>query len=235
MKRTILLLGITLLTSCSLPYMAVDPELKDDGPMSVEGRQPFLAKPQPMFGEFYTSKVKRSWVKGYDIPFLVTFSGASQKMSFEQFDKSGHRSLVMTANELRSIRWDIPGRGWGEIEFNRKDNFTGVIIDHNKEVWEFIIQGTNSGDARQVDGWVKGPDFSYRVEGQSVFEGKKDYGQVIILGYLVYKGSQQVAAVDVNKGSVWLSSELDPIERNALAGLASSLLVRQDINREEQP
>lgn len=42
------------------------------------------------FGEYKTGKIKRGWTFSYDIPFILSFKGAKEKMDFQQLDYKGN-------------------------------------------------------------------------------------------------------------------------------------------------
>ena len=92
MKNTLKFLSLStliLFTACSTPQMAIDQQLHTSTAMPVKGRQGWMVNQHLSFGEFTSGKVNRGWLKRYDIPFIVRFSGAKEKLAYDLTEAAG--------------------------------------------------------------------------------------------------------------------------------------------------
>ena len=71
------------------PQMAIDQQLHTSTAMPVKGRQGWMGNQHLPFGEFTSGKVNRGWLKRYDIPFIVRFSGAKEKLAYDLTEAAG--------------------------------------------------------------------------------------------------------------------------------------------------
>ncbi len=114
----IALLALVSLFSCRTADITVDPSLHAEA-MPVKGRNGLLIGQVIRYGEFKTDPVRRGWTKGYDIPFVLRFQGAKEKLSFTQHGPAGVQAEVACISKFKST----------EIELVR--DFFGIPIEQN--------------------------------------------------------------------------------------------------------
>lgn len=69
-----------IIMGCSPAMMINDTLVNDAQVLPVEGRQGWMIKQQLSFGPYQSEEVKRGWTFSYDIPFLLRFQGAKEKL-----------------------------------------------------------------------------------------------------------------------------------------------------------
>jgi hypothetical protein len=232
MLRTLLMAMcvMTLLTSCTVPYMQVDPQLTAQArALPVSGRQGWLVNQQLGFGEFSSGPVKRSWTKGYNIPFIVRFSGAKEKIGFPVSSAAGDTAEFFCLGKLRE--YDLPLFNKA-LEVNLKT--TGVFtcsIALGEQSYEFYSENLNQNPRfSEITGRLQtpGPDITIHPVGS--LEGGQASWSTTALGYELKQDGRTVAAVEtLNEGRVWISPELPSDQQLIIAGVASALLLRSSL------
>ncbi|MBU1821155.1 MAG: hypothetical protein KKG00_06550, partial [Bacteroidetes bacterium] len=140
-KSALLAATITLgFTACRTAEIPVKDEFKTQATAySVKGRQGFQIGQVLTFGEYQTSKVNRGWTRSYSIPFVVNFSGAREKISFQQFGPAGRTAHVAVVSRFRETELS-PLRDYFSISIKNRNVFAGGIeLDGSKENWEFVV------------------------------------------------------------------------------------------------
>ncbi|MCB0535371.1 MAG: hypothetical protein KDD14_24400, partial [Saprospiraceae bacterium] len=106
MKPTLVitLLALTGLFACRTADIVIDPALSANAVgMPVKGRNGWQIGQIIRYGEYTTDKVRRGWTKGYDVPFIVRFQGAKEKLSFAQFGPENMRVEVSCISKFKNV------------------------------------------------------------------------------------------------------------------------------------
>lgn len=237
-RTPLFLLGlITLLVSCRTAEVAVTDDLKSAATLyPVKGRQGFQVGQVLSFGEYRTSKVHRGWTRSYSIPFVAQFSGAREKLSFEQFGPRGRSAQVAVVSRFRETELS-PLRDYFSISVKNKNTFAGGIeLSGSKESWEFVVHN--------VDGWGN----SLKNNTLGFVRSKVDHLQIDIVGIRELEGASKMitmmdvygyefrldgkaigAVSTVNNGKVWIRDNIHPELKLVLASVSTSLMLRNSM------
>lgn len=233
MKLSHLFVGVLLLgISCTTARMQVDDDLSANAVMMpVKGRQGWQINQQLTFGPFTSSRVQRGWTKGYDIPFVIHFSGAKEKLSFS-LGREGLIADIMCLGKLREQDLPLFGKLF-EINLKTTDAFTGTVFIDGYSPYNFYIANLNRNN-----------NF-YEVEGEIIQESKGEYMRLRpvrrqagdkatwgqrALGFEFIMDGQLVGGVEtMNQGKIWLHRELSDHQQLVIASVAAALLLRSDL------
>lgn len=221
--------------ACTTPQMQIAPDLnRGVSPLEVKGRQGWLVSQQLAFGPYHSDIVNRGWTFSYDLPFLVQFEGAREKLSFTLYGEPGQRADVACLGRLTQQDLLLLSK-WFEVELSRKNAFSGTVLLNETKNWEFLLTDTDglfpgnntAGVARDNQGHTLVIEPVRRLSnGQRALLEEP-------LGYEFRNGNQVVGAVEtVDNGRVWIASSLESDQRLAVAALAAALLLRSDLNQE---
>ena len=145
MKTIGFFLAVFFSMGCTSTQMLVSDELKMNSEIyPVKGRQGWFIGQKISYGSYTTDRVKRGWTTGYNIPFIVRFQGAKEKLSFQQYGKPGHVADVFCVGKLRSV--EMKGiKDYFNIILKEKNHFAGTIITKGgSEVWDFLLYDPDS-------------------------------------------------------------------------------------------
>lgn len=223
------LLAATL-GACTVPYMQVDPQLNASAQaMPVSGRQGWLVKQQLSFGEFTSSPVKRGWTFGYNIPFIVRFSGAREKLGFGIQNSAGDQAELFCLGKLREYDLPVLNKAF-EVNLKTTDVFTcGIALaDQSFEFYsENLHQNPRFG---AITGQVQGPGVDWSIRPVSSLEGGQSSWSTTALGYELVQDGRVIAAVEtLNDGRVWINPALPESQQLIIAGVAAALLLRSSL------
>ncbi len=234
MKRAIIsaLIFSTLIISCKTPELVLDPTLRTRA-MEVKGRQGWQINQVIKYGDFHTDKVKRGWTHSYEIPFFIRFSGASEKLSFTQFDSNLNSVNVACIGKLRSQEIDILG-DYFSIPLKFEHYFAGsAVIPESQKAYDFVIFNPSGDFLREKASAGYVTDGSTRIDIEAIRKLKgqpKWMEQLTIYGYEFYKDGKSIGAVStMDKGSVWLVKDLSEELKLVLAAVSTGILLRRDI------
>ncbi|WP_026630732.1 hypothetical protein [Dyadobacter alkalitolerans] len=135
LTKAILFAGIIsfFALSCRTAELAVDDDLKNETETyAVKGRQGSQIGQVISFGDFKTSKVKRGWTSGYSIPFIVSFNGAKEKLSFQQFGTNGNAAEVALVSRFRETEYQ-PLQDHFSVSLKFKNYFAGSVKPVNSD------------------------------------------------------------------------------------------------------
>jgi hypothetical protein len=237
-KSTILAATIALgFTACRVAEIPVKDELKNEATVyPVKGRQGFQIGQVLTFGEYHTSKIKRGWTRSYSIPFVAQFSGAREKMSYQQFGPNGRSAEVALVSRFREVELS-PLRDYFAISVKNQNIFAGGIeLNGSKENWEFVVHN--------VDGWGN----SLKNNTLGFIRSKVDHLQIDIVGIRELDGASKMmtmmdvygfefqldgkvigAVSTVNNGKVWIKDNIHPELKLVLASVSSGLMLRNNM------
>ncbi|MBV6441054.1 MAG: hypothetical protein EPGJADBJ_02733 [Saprospiraceae bacterium] len=234
MKPTTLvaLLALTSLFACRTPEITLDPSLTAEA-MSVKGRNGLQIGQVIRYGEYTTDKVRRGWTKGYDVPFIVRFQGAKEKLSYTQFGPDNTRAEVACISKFKSTEIQLVRDFFG-IPLDYQNFFAGTVsLGEGGSNWDFIIHNPNGDFLREKAsaGFVKNGARQIEIQAIRGLEGQPDWmKQLTVYGHEFRLGGKVVGAVStVNKGKVWIDNTLDAETRTIIAAVATGLLLRTDV------
>lgn len=214
------------------PRVMLDPALQAEA-MPVKGRNGFTIGQTIRYGDYLTSKVKRGWVSGFDVPFVVRFQGAKEKLSFTQFGPNGSKALVACISKFRSTELQLI-RDYFYLPVKYHNFFAGsLVVDKNGEAWDFVIYNPDGDFLRRTEsaGFIQ--QGSRRIEIQAIrgLEGQPRWMQPLaVYGHEFVIAGKTVGAVStVNRGTVWIDESLDTQTRTAIAAVATAILLRTDV------
>ncbi|MEQ9441436.1 MAG: hypothetical protein RIG62_20490 [Cyclobacteriaceae bacterium] len=226
-----ILLWFTVISmGCSSSMMIPDTLVSDAQTLAVAGRQGWLVNQKLSFGPYQSEKVKRGWTFSYDIPFLMHFQGAKEKLQFEL--KAGeHRANVFCLG--KATQRDLPMlEDMFQLSLKDQNVFAGAIVtDYSSKPWEFLVQKNyNKLPNRDFLGSLQQEDQRINIrEIQQTAEGKNTWGEP--LGYEFVLDNEVIGAVEVlNKGRVILKNTTSAEMNLLLASTAAALLLRSDLH-----
>jgi hypothetical protein len=225
------LAGMTALFSCKTASVDIDPQLQATA-MPVKGRQGLLIGQVIRYGAYETDPVKRGWTSGYDVPFILHFQAAKEKLRFTQHGPEGQVAKVACISRFKSTDLNLIGEFFG-IPLNYQNYFAGAIITGNNH-WDFLLHNPN-GDflrSKASAGFARRSDHR-EIEIRAI-RGLKDQPEwmkkLTVYGHEFLLDGKVVGAVStLNRGKVWIDESLDAETRTVLASLATGLLLRTDV------
>jgi hypothetical protein len=228
----IALLALTSLFACRTAEVAIDPNLSAPA-MTVKGRNGLQIGQVIRYGDYTTDKVRRGWTKGYDVPFIVRFQGAKEKLSFTQFGTENARAEVACISKFKSTEVQLVRDFFG-IPIDYQNYFAGNITFHDgRTSWDFIIHNPNGDFLREKTSAGFAQNGSNRIEIQAIrgLKGQPDWmKELTVFGHEFRMDGKVVGAVStVNKGKVWIDESLDAETRTVIAAVATGLLLRTDV------
>jgi hypothetical protein len=232
-KRLLSIIGVTLLFSCSVPKVMTESSFRQEAESySVKGRNGLMIKQKLSFGEYQTGFVKRGWTSSYRVPFIVTFSGASEKVSFSLRD-SMQTAIVHCLGQIRNQEIVLLQRFF-MVPVKHEDTFAGNLhFVNDTSQWNFLIQNAfNSDPLSPSEGFASSGERRIEIKGIREMNGKNTFlSRMGIYGYELSEAGRTVAVVDLlNKGEVTLRKELQSKDRLLYSALCASLLIRRDLN-----
>jgi len=219
---------LVALQACKTPNIRIHPDLKAESTKyAVQGRQGWMINQVVTFGDFSTSRIKRGWTVKYDLPFIVRFQGASEKLSYTQYDADSNRAEVSAIGKFRSTELPFINEYFG-IPLDYKHYFAGTVyLPASGRHYDFILYNPNNNwVVLKTNGYIKGNQMDYNIVGVRKFEGKKTWS-IENFGYEFYDGPQPRAAVEIiNNGKVWLHDALSQEHKLVLAAVSTALMIR---------
>lgn len=228
----IVLLALTGLFACRTPEVAIDPSLSAEA-MTVKGRNGWQIGQVIRYGDYTTDKVRRGWTKGYDVPFIVRFQGAKEKLSYTQFGPESMQAEVACVSKFKSTEIQLVRDFFG-IPLDYQNFFAGNIsIGEGRTNWDFLLHNPNGDFLREKASAGFAQNGSKRIDIQAIrgLEGQPEWmKQLTVYGHEFRLDGKVVGAVStVNKGKVWIDTNLDAETRTVIAAVATGLLLRTDV------
>lgn len=221
---------LLLLASCKDYNIKIDQDMRAEAQqMEVKGRQGFTFNQKVRFGEFHTDRVRRGWTRSYDIPFMIRFQGAQEKLSFSQFDGEGRQVVVSAIGKFQSKEVPLLGAFFG-IPLEYKHYFAGTIYAIGSgNAYDFIVFNPESNfKLMPTEGHISGPGLSVNVHGVTQLDDRRLWN-IDNLGFEYKRGERSIGAVQIfNNGKVWLRKGLEEEHRLVLAGLSTALMIRNN-------
>ena len=224
------LVALTGLFACHTPEVMIDPSL-DAVRMPVKGRNGLQIGQVIRYGEYTTSKVRRGWTKGYDVPFIIRFQKAQEKLSYTQFGPENLAAEVACVSKFKSTEIQLVRDFFG-IPIDYRNFFAGNISIDGRN-WDFIIHnpGGDFMHEKASAGFAQCGGRQIDIEAMRGIEGQPDWlKDVTVVGHEFLIEGRVVGAVStLNKGSVWIDPNQDAETRTVIAAIATGLLLRHDV------
>ena len=234
MARSLLaILSGILLVSCETPNIPVSQSLMHDASIyEVSGRQGLQINQIIKYGTFESSKVRRGWTHRYEIPFVLRFEGASEKLSFTQYIPADDSADVISIGRFKNIELPLLDDFFG-IPLQYKDYFAGSIVNEHLN-WNFIIY---EPDGRSISDTTRGEivnqyDMSESIQIRAIkeIEGQANWIQIDAYGFEFFKSGKSIGAVSLlNNGRVWIANDLDSKTKLIISSVMTGLLVRHSL------
>jgi len=216
------------LQACKTPDIRIHPDLKAESTRyTVSGKQGWMINQVVRFGDYSTSRIRRGWTVKYDIPFILRFQGASEKLSYIQYNADSMRAEVSAIGKFRNTELPIINEYFG-IPLNYKHYFAGtVFVPSSGKHYDFILYNPNNNwVVLKTNGYIKGSGLNYDIVGVRKFEGRKSWS-IENFGYEFYDGPKARGAVEIiNNGKVWLHDSLSEEHKLVLAAISTALMIR---------
>ncbi len=228
----IALLLLAALSACRTPEINLDPTLTAEA-MPVKGRNGLQIGQVIRYGPYRTDKVRRGWTQGYNIPFLLRFQGAKEKLRFTQFGPENVQMEVSCVSKFKSTELPLVRDFFG-IPIDYQNFFAGNIrLPGAATGWDFILHNPNGDFLREQASAGFAQNGARRIDIQAVrgLKGQPEWmRQLAVYGHEFRIGGKVVATVStVNKGAVWIDPQLDAETSTVIAAVATGLLLRTDV------
>ena len=245
-----------VLAHCYPAKMALQPDAwpqKEE--YEVQGKKGIFSKEKLQFGEFYTTKVKRSWTRGssnkgsimddYTNLISVDYINRKQTVHFSLTDAGNRSSEVFCASNFNTSEVQVGNRpnsifniGIDIVKnlLSQPDNKYYVqIYTKNQSPWELLLDNTQTQmNPRKYVGYLsQGPDRFYTIVPVRQMEKKDGTPGTIAFGSIGFeirnKEGKAVAAVSrLNKGVVYMQN-INADEKFLLANACAALLLQEEI------
>lgn len=226
------LLLLTLSIYCPAQKILLNDNLEQHATMmTVKGRQGWMVNQKLTFGNYQTSRVDRSWTKGYDFPFIIRFTGAKEKLNYTVLDDRGNKATVFCLGKLREQDLLI-FRKYFDLNIKVKDAFTGSVALDTKTSYDFYVANLNQNNwFKEALGWIKHDDQLIAIDPiKHLRNGKRMLGMQVP-GFEFVMDGKVVGAVEVlNKGKIWVDERLEPQQKLVLVSVATALLLRSELD-----
>jgi hypothetical protein len=217
---------LPLLSACQLARMQVSPDLSTVQPFAVD-RSLWRKPNDPLsFGSWRTSHIDVGWGKFRSSNTPVTVTG-EKTLDFQSFQRP-YRLDVETSTGVISAEcvaraeavaykdWSLDTGALKGIPPLHCEYFGAA--EGNMELLEMpTLMGSEAGN-------IELGDTRWHVQSVHRIEGGRGPGGIV--GYEIRRGPEVLAAVEImNRGRVWMSPALTPLEQDRAAAVAMTLLV----------
>lgn len=221
---------------CSM-HMSLNDALRSGSTIyPVKGRQGWLLNQHLSFGPYRSGKVHRGWTESYDIPLVVRFQGAKEKLRFELSDTTAQlRSEVFCVGEVKRNELPVLNDIF-RIPLKDVDVFTAsVYLPVRRVHWDLALYDSNKMDFGDVSSGVLQNDAGQSIQLREVRRTEKGHsnwgGQP--LGYEFVQDDAVIGAVEMlNNGRVLLKNEVPAELRFVLANTAAVLLLKTNLGHQ---
>lgn len=225
-------------SSCTTPNIVVDQKLlQENEAMAVKGRQGWQINQVINFGDYSTSKVKRGWTSTYNIPFVVHFEGAKEKLHFTQYGANEQSADVFCISQFTNHNLPLLG-DFFNIPLEYEDYFAGTIYQASPtNNWDFIIYTPDGGTIKNTTaGFIKNDDSYIEIRGVRTMEKQKYLLKLDVYGYEFFLDGVSIGAVQtVNNGRVWIDKTQPDSIKLAIAAVATGVILRHDPKESVEP
>ena len=254
------LLGLAVLVflaQCRPAKMALNTEhwpAKEE--YKVEGKKGIFSKEKLQFGEFHTTKVKRSWTRGtsdkgslkddYTKLISVDYISRKQTIHFSLTDDANRNSEVFCVSNFNTSEVQVGDRPNSifniGIDVVRSllsqpdDKYYVQIYLKDQSPWELLVDNVQSQmKPKEYVGYLShGKDNYYTIVPVRHMEGKDGKPQAILFGAVGFefrnKEGAPVAAVSkIDRGIVYLQN-MSAEEKFLLANACAALVLQEIIS-----
>lgn len=222
----------------------------------VEGKKGIFSKEKLQFGEFYTTRVKRSWTRGTSNKGSLTddntniisvdYINRKQTLHFSLADAANRSSEVFCVSNFNTSEVQV-GNSPNSI-FNigidvvrsllsqPDDKYYVQIYLKDQSPWELLLDNVQTQmKPKEYVGYLShGKDNYYTIVPVREMEGKDGKPQAILFGSVGFefrnKEGKPVAAVSkIDRGIVYLQS-VTPEEKFLLANACAALVLQEMIS-----
>ncbi len=169
-----------------------------------------MVKQRLSFGPYQTGSVKRGWTKGYNLPFILHFSGAKERLQFQISDEDGGAAEVFCLGKLTEtdLSWFDE---FFDINLRSKDIFSGTIVLDESRSFTFFIDNLNQNNHfREATGYLHGPDIRMHIRPVMKLQSDKTWLGQQAPGFEFSIEDHFVGAVEtLNRGAVWMDNQLE--------------------------
>jgi hypothetical protein len=233
-RAFICLLALAFLSSCKTAKIPFNPDLNATA-MPVKGRQGFQIGQVIRYGDYRTDKVQRGWTRSYDVPFILRFQGAKEKLCFTQFGPNGQSVKVSCVSRFKSNDLSLV-QDFFRIPLQYQNYFAGTIITPEEDTWDFILHNPNGDFLRQKESAGFARNFSKTIEIKAIrgLENQPEWlKKTAVYGHeFILNGTVAGAVSTLNNGTVWIDNSIDAEAKIIIASLATGILLRTDIEEE---
>ncbi|HEX8314290.1 MAG TPA: hypothetical protein VF609_04825 [Flavisolibacter sp.] len=258
MKANLLLsVVLVLFSQCRPAKMALRDEnwpVKEE--YKVQGKNGIFSKEKLQFGEFHTTKVKRSWTKGtsnkgsitddYTNLISVDYINRKQTLHFSLADAGNRSSEVFCVSAFNTSEVQVGNRPNSifniGIDVVRSllsqpdDKYYVQIYLKDQSPWELLVDNVQTQmKPKEYVGYLShGKDNYYTIVPVREMEGKDGKPQAILFGSVGFeirnKEGKAVAAVSkIDRGVVYLQN-IPAEEKFLLANACAALLLQEVIS-----
>lgn len=225
---------LILMVGCKSPNLLVSPELKlNTSVYDVKGRQGWQFNQVITYGDYSSSKIQRGWTSKLEIPFVVKFKNAHEKLSFTQFTADKEQADVFAIGKFENSELPLL-KGFLNYSLEYKNTFAGTIvpIDVSGIYWDFMIYTMES---RLSDNKICGSAKDSKgneivIKGVNQVEGQANWMQMEFIGFEFFLNGQSIAAVScLNDGRVWMKDDISAEIKLAVSSISTALLVKHNL------
>lgn len=229
---SIIVIALISIMGCKPAELAYTSDMNHEA-MVVKGRQGKQIGQIIRYGEFTTDKVRRGWTKAYDLPFILRFQGAKEKISFTQFSPGGQEAAVACVSKFNAIELPLI-KDYFSVPLNHKNFFAGTIVfNGGTAYWDFILYNPDGDFLRKqvTTGFIRSGSKLISIQPIRGLDGQPQWARsMTVNGHEFWIDDQVVGAVSlVNNGKVWMDPSLKDEQKSVIAAVATGLLLRTDV------
>jgi hypothetical protein len=234
MKNSVLIALVLLLVGCKTPNILVSTDLKSNTSVfDVKGRQGWQFNQVITYGDYSTSKIKRSWTTKIEIPFVVKFQNANEKLSFTQFTPDKLQADVFAVGKFQNNELPLL-KGFMNYSLTYKNIFAGTIIpiDAYGNYWDFMIYNMESRlSDTKICGNVKDTNGNeIIIKGVNKVDGQASWMQMEYIGFEFFFHDQSIGAVStLYDGRIWIKDDVSPDIKLVISSLSTAILVKHNL------
>ena len=247
-------------TSCTPFKMSVSDELRSNrDEYEVEGRQGILIKEKLKFGEYHTTKVKRSWTKGRSSRTGIGYGGTAQQdwvniISVEYINKKQTVNFQLTDGALSSDVYCVSRFNAKDLQIGKSENsilnigmdiagiggessslyYVQVYNGNDEQPWQLVLdnQAAQAKPKSYTGVFARNRNEYYTLVPVRKIEKNGKAGNILAgsVGYEIRNADDKaVAAVSLIDKGMVFLGKSTPGERFLLANLCSAILLQQQI------
>lgn len=252
---------VGMLPGCTPMKMSLSDDLKQDVvEYEVKGRQGIRIKQKLSFGDYSTTKVKRSWTRTFsgtdgvglggnregDWLYMISMEHTDKKQTLNfSLQQGTNTSEVYTVNRFNAhdlhigknpnsilnTTLDLLGKGGSSQSLY----YAQLFMNADERPWELVLDNQLSQTRPQeyVGYFSKSQSEYYTLVPVTKLDAKGE-ARPILMGSIGYEiknpKGQTIAAVSLMEGGKVYLGNTSPEERFLMANLCTALLLRENIN-----